>query len=106
MRVERERERHDTNLYKWGDERRRRGRRRKSGRRRRKRGRIQDESSFEYSWGQLCSQRCRDGEASISVKKSIAASAAPEFRMMGLANNWSILIRSYVGHANAMEQWR
>lgn len=88
MRVARERERHDTNLYKWGDERRRRGRRMKSGRRRRrrrrKRGRIQDESSFEYSWGQLCSQRCRDGDASISVKKIYSGFRCPRVSDDGL----------------------
>lgn len=43
---------------------------------------------------------------SISGKKKKKSIVASVFQMVGLANNWSILIRSYVGHTNVMEQWR
>lgn len=51
----------------------------------------------------------KGAEAAMSTYASVKINSGfrcSEFWTIGSANKWSILITSYVGHANVMEQWR
>lgn len=96
-------ERDDTNLYKRVEE---EGEEEEEEEAEKEEGKAWAHSGRELIWifieKQLCLTKVAVWRWALAEKKSIAS----VFQTVGLANNWSILIRSYVGHTNVMEQWR